>query len=96
MACEPGMCGSNCTEDCGHSTEQSNPEHVDGVCKDEYGDCNHRQSKDSTYINVVCKKGLHGIKVESNRMFVLCSTEKPNSKQADRHLRSKIIVFDMI
>lgn len=54
MVCEPGMCGINCTEDCGHSTQKSKPEHVDGVCEDECENGNHRQSKVSTYIYVVC------------------------------------------
>lgn len=57
VACEPGMCGLNCTEDCGHSTQESIPEHVDGVCKDGPEDCNLQHFKESTYIYAVCKNG---------------------------------------
>lgn len=54
VVCEPGMCGINCTEDYGHSTQKSKPENVDGVCEDKCENGNYRQSKVSTYIYVVC------------------------------------------
>lgn len=31
--CDPGMCGTNCTEVCGHC-DQTNCSHIDGTCED--------------------------------------------------------------